>query len=90
MDVRPATKAGSWYTDDPDELREELEGYLENVPDVIDGNTLPIKDARRREYSRFIFIARDYCRVASRHHTNILDTQSCWIHIFWTMCSLGI
>lgn len=46
MEVRPATKAGSWYTDDPDELREELQEYLDQVPDSIDGKTLPIQGAR--------------------------------------------
>lgn len=46
MDVRPATKAGSWYTDDPDELREELEEYLDRVPDAVDGKSLPIPNAR--------------------------------------------
>lgn len=31
MSIRPATKAGSWYSDNPDALARELNGYLDAV-----------------------------------------------------------
>ncbi|KAK6527128.1 hypothetical protein TWF281_010321 [Arthrobotrys megalospora] len=34
---RPASHAGSWYTDERDTLDRELSGYLSNVPSNIDG-----------------------------------------------------
>ena len=31
QDIRKSVVAGSWYTDDPDKLREEINNYLENA-----------------------------------------------------------
>ncbi|CAK7226784.1 hypothetical protein SBRCBS47491_006347 [Sporothrix bragantina] len=44
--TRAADHAGSWYTDDADELSDELDLYLEKVPSTIDGHSLPIPNAR--------------------------------------------
>lgn len=46
MATRQAGKAGSWYVASPDELGIELQEYLSDVPDTIDGSSLPIKGAR--------------------------------------------
>ncbi|KAG6013476.1 hypothetical protein E4U43_007278 [Claviceps pusilla] len=46
MATRQAGKAGSWYVASPDELGIELQDYLSDVPDTIDGSSLPIKGAR--------------------------------------------
>ncbi|KAG5928826.1 hypothetical protein E4U42_007939 [Claviceps africana] len=46
MAVRQAGKAGSWYVASPGELAVELEDYLSEVPDTINGSSLPIKGAR--------------------------------------------
>lgn len=45
-DTRPLSKAGSWYTGDPDELDKELDKFLSEVPNQIDGNGLPVPGAR--------------------------------------------
>lgn len=44
--VRPAAKAGSWYSADVDELSDELLENLDGVPNTIDGNSLPVSGAR--------------------------------------------
>ena len=46
MATRPARKAGAWYDGDPDALTQELKDNLANVPDTIDGKSLPISGAR--------------------------------------------
>lgn len=46
MGTRPPAKAGSWYVGQPDELEEELDEYLANVPEQVDGSSLPIPGAR--------------------------------------------
>lgn len=46
MATRPATKAGSWYVRDPQELEEQLDEYLGDVPANIDGSALPVPGAR--------------------------------------------
>jgi AmmeMemoRadiSam system protein B len=46
MVLRPATKAGSWYLDDPEDLRIDLNKNLAKVPETIDGSSLPIPGAR--------------------------------------------
>ncbi|CAG9989989.1 unnamed protein product [Clonostachys byssicola] len=46
MATRPATKAGSWYVRDPEELEEQLDEYLGAVPANIDGSALPVPGAR--------------------------------------------
>lgn len=43
MATRPAGKAGSWYTDDVDELDEQLDSFIAAVPENIKG---PIAGAR--------------------------------------------
>ncbi|EPS42192.1 hypothetical protein H072_3822 [Dactylellina haptotyla CBS 200.50] len=44
---RPASHAGSWYTDDREDLDKELNGYLARVPDSIDGvGTIPPDGSR--------------------------------------------
>lgn len=44
--IRPAGKAGSWYEEDPETLRLELQSYLTAVPESLDGVPLPIPEAR--------------------------------------------
>lgn len=44
--TRPAKKAGTWYEKDATVLKNELEGYLEIVPDSVDGAPVPIPGAR--------------------------------------------
>ena len=44
--TRAASHAGSWYTANPSELSKELEMYLSQVPQTIDGHSLPIAGAR--------------------------------------------
>ncbi|KAF3909488.1 hypothetical protein AA313_de0203425 [Arthrobotrys entomopaga] len=44
--ARPASHAGSWYTDDKEDLDSELGGYLARVPDSIDGIAIPPDGAR--------------------------------------------
>ncbi|KAJ0300262.1 Protein memo1 [Colletotrichum fioriniae] len=46
VDTRPQEKAGSWYLDEPTELREQLNDFLSDVPDQIEGNDLPVPGAR--------------------------------------------
>ena len=46
MATRPAGKAGSWYVGDAEELDQELDGYMADVPKTIDGSNLPIPGAR--------------------------------------------
>lgn len=46
MSTRPAGKAGSWYDGDPESLEEQLDEFLEAVPDAIDGVSLPVTGAR--------------------------------------------
>lgn len=46
METRPASKAGSWYTGKPKDLEEELDEYLAEVPETVDGSSLPIPGAR--------------------------------------------
>ncbi|KAG6000578.1 hypothetical protein E4U21_005334 [Claviceps maximensis] len=46
MTTRQAGKAGSWYVASPDELSVELQHYLSEVPNTIDGSSLPIMGAR--------------------------------------------
>ncbi|KAF4978520.1 hypothetical protein FZEAL_5118 [Fusarium zealandicum] len=46
MATRPAKKAGTWYSEGADVLRIELEGFLADVPDSIDGAPLPVSGAR--------------------------------------------
>ncbi|KAI1762323.1 UPF0103-domain-containing protein [Hypoxylon sp. FL1150] len=43
---REATHAFSWYDGDPDTLSGQLDGFLKDVPDTIDGSSLPIPGAR--------------------------------------------
>lgn len=37
--TRKASHAGSWYTDDPEELMEELNGYLEKASKTVPEGT---------------------------------------------------
>ena len=46
MGTRETGKAGSWYVASPEALSAELDGYLSEVPDTIDGSSLPIPGAR--------------------------------------------
>ncbi|KAJ0137221.1 MEMO1 family protein C4H3.04c [Colletotrichum tanaceti] len=45
-DTRRPGKQGEWYLGDAKELREQLDGFLADVPDRIDGNALPVPGAR--------------------------------------------
>ncbi|OHW96812.1 DUF52 domain-containing protein [Colletotrichum incanum] len=45
-DTRPLSKAGSWYEDDTEALDAQLNGFLADVPDQIDGDGLPVPGAR--------------------------------------------
>lgn len=44
MTTRPATKAGSWYVDDPEELEGQLDNYLAKVPNA--NSEFPVPGAR--------------------------------------------
>lgn len=44
--VRKPGKQGLWYTKDPSELDEQLQDFLNQVPNQIDGLDLPIPGAR--------------------------------------------
>lgn len=44
--TRRAAKAGSWYTANPDILSKQLEKWLDDVPNKINGSSLPIPGAR--------------------------------------------
>ncbi|CVK83138.1 hypothetical protein FPRO06_00580 [Fusarium proliferatum] len=44
--TRPAKKAGSWYEEDPETLRLELQSYLTAVPESLDGVPVPVTGAR--------------------------------------------
>ncbi|KAK6508530.1 hypothetical protein TWF506_010617 [Arthrobotrys conoides] len=45
--TRPASHAGSWYSNDKDTLDRELTGYLSSVPSTIDGvGDIPLTGAR--------------------------------------------
>ncbi|KAK2749886.1 hypothetical protein FQN57_005302 [Myotisia sp. PD_48] len=47
MSVRQPTHAGTWYSDDGDILRGQLDHWLDQVPDHIEGlGTLPIQGSR--------------------------------------------
>jgi len=46
MRTRPPGKAGSWYVGDPEELGEELDSYLSDVPMTIEGSPTPVPGAR--------------------------------------------
>lgn len=46
MSTRPATKAGSWYTGDADALDQQLDEFLDLVPDTINNVSLPVAGAR--------------------------------------------
>ena len=46
MDTRPASKAGSWYEKTPAKLMKTLDNYLADVPETVDGSSLPIPGAR--------------------------------------------
>lgn len=44
--VREPGKKGLWYPEDPSELDEQLQGFLDRVPNQIDGFDLPVSGAR--------------------------------------------
>ncbi|KAL2890847.1 Protein MEMO1 [Ceratocystis lukuohia] len=44
--IRPASHAGSWYEDDAQVLSDELDEWLDKVPDSADGENLPLANAR--------------------------------------------
>jgi predicted class III extradiol MEMO1 family dioxygenase len=46
MNIRSASHAGSWYSAQPSKLSKELDEWLEQVPGVVDGQQLPIPNAR--------------------------------------------
>jgi hypothetical protein len=46
LSVRPAGKAGTWYIGKPAKLGHQLGGWLADVPDTVDGSSLPIPGAR--------------------------------------------
>jgi predicted class III extradiol MEMO1 family dioxygenase len=46
MSIRAAGKAGSWYEASPNQLGSELDEYLSDVPETIEGSSLPIPGAR--------------------------------------------
>lgn len=46
MSTRAASHAGSWYSSAPAKLSSELDGWLAQVPDSIDGSKLPVPGAR--------------------------------------------
>ncbi|KAB5584979.1 MEMO1 family [Coniochaeta sp. 2T2.1] len=43
---REASHAGSWYVGNPDRLSAQLDDYLDQVPNAIDGVDLPVPGAR--------------------------------------------
>ncbi|EKD17169.1 uncharacterized protein L3040_005391 [Drepanopeziza brunnea f. sp. 'multigermtubi'] len=46
MSTRSASHAGSWYSSGKDKLSNELDQWLAQVPDSIDGTQLPVAGAR--------------------------------------------
>ena len=44
--TREASHAYSWYDGDPTSLSDQLDSFLEEVPDSINGNSLPIARAK--------------------------------------------
>ncbi|KAK7404050.1 hypothetical protein QQX98_010171 [Neonectria punicea] len=46
MATRAASKAGTWYEEDPEKLNLQLKGYLKAVPSSVDGVPVPIPGAR--------------------------------------------
>jgi predicted class III extradiol MEMO1 family dioxygenase len=44
--TRPASKAGTWYKRNGQQLLLELQNYLAAVPESLDGVSLPIPGAR--------------------------------------------
>ncbi|KAJ2204909.1 hypothetical protein IW143_005436, partial [Coemansia sp. RSA 520] len=44
MTVRQATHAGSWYTDDREQLDYELQQWLDNVPEQVT-EVIPVGDS---------------------------------------------
>jgi predicted class III extradiol MEMO1 family dioxygenase len=46
MTTRPASHAGSWYSNDSAKLSQELDIWLGRVPNTIEGVELPPKGAR--------------------------------------------
>ncbi|CAM1504352.1 Fc.00g019430.m01.CDS01 [Cosmosporella sp. VM-42] len=46
MATRPAGKAGTWYLRKPQHLQSQLNGFLADVPETVDGSPLPIAGAR--------------------------------------------
>lgn len=44
--MRPAGKAGSWYNAKAAKLGHQLTGWLADVPETVDGSSLPIPGAR--------------------------------------------
>jgi predicted class III extradiol MEMO1 family dioxygenase len=45
MTTRPATHAGSWYTEDPQQLSQQLDEWLDAVPD----KTVPIGSISKQD-----------------------------------------
>lgn len=45
-EVRKPGKQGSWYVYDPEELADQLQSFLQAVPDQINGSSTPIPGAR--------------------------------------------
>jgi len=45
-DVRKAGKRGTWYTYDKKTLSDEIDAWLDKVPNTINGHDLPIQGAR--------------------------------------------
>lgn len=46
MTTREASHAGSWYEGDPEQLSTQLDDWLDQVPEALDGAQLPIDNAR--------------------------------------------
>ncbi|KAL5612017.1 hypothetical protein BROUX41_000420 [Berkeleyomyces rouxiae] len=44
--IRPASHAGSWYEEDSKILSQELDKWLDSIPDSVDGKRLPLANAR--------------------------------------------
>jgi predicted class III extradiol MEMO1 family dioxygenase len=45
-DVREAGKAGSWYTNNVEDLTEQIDDFFAKVPETLDDSSIPIPGAR--------------------------------------------
>lgn len=81
-DIRPPAVAGSWYSDDPAELRAELEGYLAKAKDFHLGTVIGVVSPHAGYVYSGPVAAFSYKQLIGRHYDTVVVVAPSHVEAF--------